>query len=334
MVNLFDINIEDVVYEEQREFERLIETPAFSELDIACKKQFDILQEYSKYRVERSRVNDWTFRVMHESLFHEHNCVVTFTYNDRHLPPGGNLSLPDFQKLLKRMRKDFRFRYFACGEYGSKGQRPHYHCVFFGYCPQDLAFHHIENGVKYFTSESLLRYWSIFHRKDKQHEHDYFDPIGFIIVCPAISAKVIPYTCKYLQKFNPPPPGCRDPFLVMSRRPGIGALAVDNKSLVDVETDKVYCNGRTRRIPRFYLDKLFARYFTEDIKFYLEHSESLECDEDYDSFSFLTRAIAVNRIRQLRNKRRKVYSKICYVPPDYMQKAKRFYSRLHENKLN
>ena len=43
------------------------------------------------------------------------------------------LSKDDLQKFFKRLRKNYgkKVRYFACGEYGPKHYRPHYHLLFF-----------------------------------------------------------------------------------------------------------------------------------------------------------------------------------------------------------
>lgn len=64
-----------------------------------------------------------------ESCEHSASCFVTLTYaeNPVSLVPR-HLTL-----FLKRLRKRRgSFRYFACGEYGERFGRPHYHAVLFG----------------------------------------------------------------------------------------------------------------------------------------------------------------------------------------------------------
>lgn len=68
---------------------------------------------------------------------------VTLTYSPEHLPdsdkyPAGNLSKDDYQKFLKRLRKNAKhhygitgIRYFGVGEYGDKSQRAHYHFILY-----------------------------------------------------------------------------------------------------------------------------------------------------------------------------------------------------------
>lgn len=74
-----------------------------------------------------------TARLLLEMKSHLHIYFVTLTYSDMDLPPGGSLQKRDLQLFLKRLRKNtgLKFKYFACGEYGEKFQRPHYHILIF-----------------------------------------------------------------------------------------------------------------------------------------------------------------------------------------------------------
>lgn len=81
-----------------------------------------------------SRSREWAGRIMLEAGCHESNVFLTLTYNDDHLPSDGSLRPKDLQDWLKRIRKSLkcsRLRFFACGEYGSQTERPHYHAVLF-----------------------------------------------------------------------------------------------------------------------------------------------------------------------------------------------------------
>lgn len=76
---------------------------------------------------------EWAIRIMHEARMHSANSFVTLTYDDRNLPPYGQLVKRDLQLFFKRLRKSFsKFRYVACGEYGDLRRRPHFHCAIFG----------------------------------------------------------------------------------------------------------------------------------------------------------------------------------------------------------
>lgn len=88
-------------------------------------------------------------RIANEASLTPHdNCFITLTYDEVHLPqaeycgvPRGTLRKKHLQDFMKRLRRrldyhyNIRVRFFACGEYGSKTKRPHYHLVIFGWCP-------------------------------------------------------------------------------------------------------------------------------------------------------------------------------------------------------
>ena len=84
-------------------------------------------------RLERSR--QWAIRCYHEASMYERNSFVTLTYDDESLPLGGTLVFRDFQLFMKRLRKQYGagIRFYACGEYGEKFGRPHYHVCLFNF---------------------------------------------------------------------------------------------------------------------------------------------------------------------------------------------------------
>ena len=86
------------------------------------------------------RVNQrslWTMRLQHEITQHKAALFCTLTYNEDNLPSyhGKGILVKDhLQRFFKRLRKEVKnLRYFACGEYGERSGRPHYHAVVFGY---------------------------------------------------------------------------------------------------------------------------------------------------------------------------------------------------------
>lgn len=74
---------------------------------------------------------------MHEMESHNVSAFVTLTYNQANLPEGGTLEKEELQKFIKRVRKEKALKYYACGEYGDRSKRPHYHLVMFGIGPKD-----------------------------------------------------------------------------------------------------------------------------------------------------------------------------------------------------
>lgn len=105
----------------------------------------------------RDKARAWAVRCYHESTQHERNCFVTLTYRDEDCPQA--LRCSDLQGFFKRLRsRGYSFRYFACGEYGGRFGRPHYHALLFG---QDFRDRCIPLGIKgeYYTSAVLDETW-------------------------------------------------------------------------------------------------------------------------------------------------------------------------------
>lgn len=76
---------------------------------------------------------------MLEATQHKRATFSTLTYDNEHLPilPNGRPTLvpADTRAFLNRLRgrlEPDRLRFFLCGEYGGRKQRPHYHAIIFG----------------------------------------------------------------------------------------------------------------------------------------------------------------------------------------------------------
>lgn len=86
---------------------------------------------------KKARSKEWAERCLHELENSKESCFTTLTYSDENLPIRGNLVKSHLQGFIKRLREDIskdkrKLRYFACGEYGRRYGRPHYHVIFFG----------------------------------------------------------------------------------------------------------------------------------------------------------------------------------------------------------
>lgn len=196
------------------------------EIVAKCGNCIECLQEKSE---------EWAFRIMLEKRHHKEACFVTLTYAET----DGNLHKRDLQLFLKRLRKHIspvKIRYFACGEYGSKGRRPHYHLIIFGWKPADGFLWRENRGTRLYRSPTLERLWKAGFSS--------FGDISFH------SAK---YCAKYLQKLNDPPGDNIEPFVCMSNRPGIG---FDSISPEVAKTDRVYVEGRYIKAPRYWIKVL------------------------------------------------------------------------------
>lgn len=155
-----------------------------------------------------SSARAWAIRCKLELQDHEHTVWTTLTYDDEHLP--GGLVKSDLSGFLKRLRarkNGQRIRFFASGEYGETTKRPHYHAILFG--TADAA--------------AIQAAWP--------YGHSRVDPIS-----DAAIAYVAGYTAKKIgtdrryefvdqETGEVVNEGLTAPFILMSRRPGIGATA-------------------------------------------------------------------------------------------------------------
>lgn len=110
-------------------------------------------------RLDRAR--DWSLRCIHEATQHQINSFITLTYSQ--IPEDGSLNHRHFQLFIKRLRRkrSTPIRYFMCGEYGERLERPHYHACLFG-CGFPDARPHGRNaqGDLVYVSKELETLWS------------------------------------------------------------------------------------------------------------------------------------------------------------------------------
>lgn len=145
---------------------------------------------------------------------HQHASFVTLTYSDENLPNPPFVSKRDLQLFFKRLRKHLGFekiRYFACGEYGEKLGRPHYHAIVYGLNSQDLA--HVE---------AVYKSWTLGH-------------VHFGNFNSKTAGYVAGYTCKKVNKHDD---GREPEFTLMSRRPALGS------KVLDFLKDYAFCQNR------------------------------------------------------------------------------------------
>lgn len=196
---------------------------------------------------------------MHEAQMHTHNSFITLTYSDDHLPVDGSISVRALQLFMKKLRKQRTgetVRFLACGEYGEKNYRPHYHLLLFG-CdwPDRQKYKLQKNGYWLYTSELLSTLW----------------PYGLAII-GELTFESAAYTARYSMKkivgkqaeqhyLREHPIHhfiCRvkPEFLLMSRKPGIGAAWLQQFRSDVYPNDEVIVNGSPTKPPRFYDEKL------------------------------------------------------------------------------
>lgn len=98
--------------------------------------------EFNCGRCHACRINytsSWTLRMLYELANWDSASFVTLTYDDEHLPKDRGLHPEHLKKFWKDIRYDLgkerHIKYYACGEYGDKTKRPHYHAIIYGLNP-------------------------------------------------------------------------------------------------------------------------------------------------------------------------------------------------------
>lgn len=166
------------------------------------------------------------------------SCWATLTYSDAHLPRTlQKFDLSAFHKRLRARLGDRRYRHFGCGEYGEQNGRPHYHTVLFGLGTEDEQVIRQAWGMGRVQVDRLepaaIAYVAGYTAKNVgyptkvQFEDDIDMETG------EVRGRVIAY---------------QPPFLLMSRRPGIGG---DARKYWRSWRKTAIWDGKEVRVPRF-----------------------------------------------------------------------------------
>lgn len=187
---------------------------------------------------------------MHESYYYKHKCFVTLTYSPENLPENGVLVKRDLQNYIKRLRKDcdykgIKIKYYACGEYGEKNGRPHYHMIMLGLSrfDRDLIESNWSKGlvdIGTVTYQSIRYVVDYFNKDDRREKY----PEGIL------------------------------PFKLQSN--GLGKRYVEDYSLQLLSEKSVFVNGVKRALPRYYLNKLLISEKELEMDRIKRTSETLE----------------------------------------------------------
>lgn len=209
-------------------------------------------------RLEKSR--QWALRCKHEASLYSDNCFLTLTYSDENLPENSSLCLRDFQLFIKRLRKKYgkNIKYYHCGEYGEKTNRPHYHALIFNFDFKDKTIYKIKNEQKYYISASLSKLW-INPKTKKTLGHCVIGDLTFE------SAAYVARYClkkitgkdsdKYYERFNSETGEIvkiAKEYATMSRRPGIGRDWYKKYQTDVYPRDYVVKDGVKMRPPKYY----------------------------------------------------------------------------------
>lgn len=189
---------------------------------------------------KRRRQAQWSFRLLQEQQHSFSAAFLTLTYSDENLTHGElfpTLVKRDLQLFLKRLRKKQsktskqKIIYYACGEYGTRTFRPHYHMIIFNLLPE-LLF-----------DSPLSEIWGN----------------GNVRVDPC-NIKTIQYTSKYVMKSEKKPEGVEPEFSLMSK--GIGKSYLTDQVIKYYKDNQmpyvVWKDGQKMSMPRYFKERIFT----------------------------------------------------------------------------
>lgn len=237
--------------------------PAPKEVSLNCSKpvrlkgtnMFVPCTRCTQCKIQKAR--ELSLRMMHQLQYEKKASFITLTYSDSYLLESGNaignLRKEELQKFFKRLRKqlpDRNIKYFACGEYGEKYGRPHYHAIIFGITFEEHKKHHYR-GVYQALSGPAVKSWD--------HGAVYIGTVTHFSTS---------YVAKYVhKKYNKKMEafygqGRRQPFHVISN--GIGKeFAIQNMYQI-MENAYVLQRGHKVGVPKYYR-YLYQKEAPEDL---------------------------------------------------------------------
>ena len=176
------------------------------------------------------KCREWEFRAVAESVSSSNSTYfITLTYAPKYFPHYG-VTKSAIQLFMKRLRIkldrlgiEHCIKYFACGEYGTRSKRPHYHLLLWNF-PDDNKEHFPNvTSVLHFIEEC----WSVYSRDsdgnwlyEKGSNTPLRESIGFCM-CKPCDKGAYSYVMKYMRKQYKAPKGMNDVFYLVSK--GIGA---------------------------------------------------------------------------------------------------------------
>lgn len=194
----------------------------------------------------KRRSASWAFRLRQQEKISKSSCFITLTYEETPLSYNGNPTLKkrDYQLFMKKLRRSIKntkqissIKYYACGEYGERSKRPHYHAIMF-----NLPNKYIKNPDHI---EEIWSYGNIHFGK-----------------CENASIR---YVTNYMMKGKWEPEGELDDrekeFSVMSKKLGVNYLTPQIKKyhkerLVSYIT---HSGGKLQALPRYFRDQIFTK---------------------------------------------------------------------------
>lgn len=231
------------------------------------------------------RAAEWQSRLIHESKEHMFNEFITLTYNEEHRPIDDSLQKHHMQDFLKRLRKSVqpkKIRFFACGEYGTKTLRPHYHALIFGhYFTDKKKAGKGSRGDQLFTSAKLDQLWGkghcwigsvtpescgyvaryIMDKKTGEAAKTHYQGVN------RQTGEIIMRTPEYIH---------------MSLKPAIGLTFYEQFKNEIHTQDSVLIKGQKRKVPRYYDKQLEKKdpILLEELKYIRSTKAATRADDN------------------------------------------------------
>lgn len=217
------------------------------------------------------RTSAWSFRLMQEEKVSTSAFFLTLTYDVDHVPitSAGYMSIEKkhLQKFFKRLRRahdrnlcgvnegERPLKYFAVGEYGGRGWRPHYHVIIFNAKLELLIGKLDADAVRRgdLVLDGKVPYkcasWTLGH-----------------ITLGQVNEASVGYTLKYISKQSRVPQHRNDDrvpeFSLKSEFLGINYLSPEMIAWHKADiNNRMYCNlegGKKCTMPRYYKMKMYS----------------------------------------------------------------------------
>lgn len=195
------------------------------------------------------RAREWAIRCYHEAAMHQRNSFLTLTFKN----DPGSISKRDLQIFIKRLRKALpgrSMRYFACGEYGEKLGRPHYHVCLFGYdFPDKIPWVKSPKGNLQYRSQLLEKCWPEGHALIGELT---MESAGYTARYALKKITGSAETDHYNREFLGTTINVTPEFQLQSAKPAIGRRWIEKYWEDVVRTNSVIYKGKECPIPSYY----------------------------------------------------------------------------------
>ena len=232
---------------------------------------------------------EWMHRMVLEKEVSKTSYFLTLTYDEENIPVNHQLNKKHLDDFLKALRNYFKnkydydgIRYYACGEYGSKTARPHYHAIIY-----NLPLTPLEFKVFGFEYDKRYKFRVVGKGEDGTdlYEFDLLNQLwkkGFVVV-GQVTDRSCGYVARYVDKKRLSGEKNKDlkacgivpEFNCMSRMPGIGVPYYEKyyKKILDNNLN-IFINGTTISVGRMF-EKFLDKYHPEYLDRYKKLKESL-----------------------------------------------------------